>query len=304
MTESARTPDLTGRRVVVPGEVNRDLRFELVVSESIPLALTDRLPDGGGRTWAPTTSTLLIGAAEVVLIDPPLTSAQADVVVQRIRALGRRLTHIVATHAHGDHWFSAAWIAARFQGAQVVALRRVIEAMRHINATRPAFWDRILPGQIPASPVTATAPVGGRVELEGHAVELIAVGHSDTDDTSVVHVPDLGLVVAGDVVYDGAHLFLVESAAGGRDAWRAAIEQIELLEPARLVAGHATRDVAADPRRLIAETRRYLDDVDELLADVGTPTAFFEAMRRRHPDLANPSTLWGSATALYAPSAT
>ena len=36
--------------------------------------------------------------------------------------------------------------------------------------------------------------------LEGHDLVLVDVGHTDTDDTSVLHVPDLGLVVAGDVI--------------------------------------------------------------------------------------------------------
>ncbi|MEU3756931.1 hypothetical protein AB0H19_00005, partial [Streptomyces albogriseolus] len=31
-----------------------------------------------------------------------------------------------------------------------------------------------------------------------HELHIVEVGHSDTDGTSVLHVPDLGLVVAGD----------------------------------------------------------------------------------------------------------
>ena len=43
-----------------------------------------------------------------VLVDPPLTAAQAETVADRIQAGGRKLMHIFATHAHGDHWFPAA----------------------------------------------------------------------------------------------------------------------------------------------------------------------------------------------------
>lgn len=45
---------------------------------------------------------------------------------------------------------------------------------------------------------------------------VIDVGHSDTDDTSVLHVPELEPAVAGDVVYNGVPQFLVESGHGGR----------------------------------------------------------------------------------------
>ncbi|MBM0276250.1 MBL fold metallo-hydrolase [Micromonospora tarensis] len=39
----------------------------------------------------------------------------------------------------------------------------------------------------------------------------IEVGHSETDGTTVLHVPSLDLVVAGDAVYNGVHLYLAES---------------------------------------------------------------------------------------------
>lgn len=156
----------------------------------------------------------------------------------------------------------------------------------------------VLPDQIPPSPVIAVP--GSRLDLEGHEVAIVAVGHSDTDDTTVVHVPDLGLVIAGDVVYDGVHPFLVESADGGKDAWRRAIDIVEGLRPRHLVAGHSRPGLDHDAVRPMAETRRYLDDVDELLLQHSSAVGFFTAMRERHPDRLGVSTLWGGAMALYA----
>lgn len=39
---------------------------------------------------------------------------------------------------------------------------------------------------------------------------------TDTDDTTVLHVPSIGLVVAGDVAYNGVHQYLLESGGGRR----------------------------------------------------------------------------------------
>jgi glyoxylase-like metal-dependent hydrolase (beta-lactamase superfamily II) len=276
--------------------------YEVLVSETVPLALPDLLPDGGARTWAPVSTTLILGRDEAVLVDPPLTAAQADVVAERVRAGGRKLTYIFSTHAHGDHWFSAASIAERFPGAQVVATASTIEQMHRAARTRAGFWDRILPGQIPDSPVTATAveELGNRILLEGHELRVIEVGHSDTDDTSVLHVPDLGLVVAGDVVYDGVHQYLVESRDGGLDAWRHAIDAVEALGARDLVAGHKNRDHDDNAERQILGTRRYLDDAEELLKAEPTARGFYEGMAQRYPDHLNRSSLWGSGQALYA----
>ncbi|MGY4979311.1 MBL fold metallo-hydrolase [Streptomyces sp. 900105755] len=278
------------------------LTYEVLVSDTVPLALPDLLPDGGARTWAPVSTTLIRGRDEAVLVDPPLTAAQADVVAERVQASGRKLTYIFSTHAHGDHWFSAASIAERFPGAQVVATASTIEQMHRTAQTRAGFWDRILPGQIPDSPVTATAveELGNRILLEGHELRVIEVGHSDTDDTSVLHVPGLDLVVAGDVVYDGVHQYLVESRDGGLDAWRHAIDVVEALGARNLVAGHKNRNHDDDAERQIFGTRRYLNDAEELLKVEPTAQGFYEAMARRYPDHLNRSSLWGSGQALYA----
>ena len=37
---------------------------------------------------------------------------------------------------------------------------------------------------------------------------IVEVGSSDTDDTTVLHMADLDLVVAGDVIYNGAHRYM------------------------------------------------------------------------------------------------
>ncbi|MFD8089358.1 MBL fold metallo-hydrolase [Streptomyces malaysiensis] len=277
------------------------LGYEVIVSEAIPLALPGRTPDGGARTWAPVSTTLVFGREEAVLVDPPLTTAQAEAVADRVRAVGRRLTHIFATHAHGDHWFTAPSLADRFPGAQVVATGGTIAQMHRAAEARAGFWDKILPGQIPASPVTAVAAedLGNRLVLEGHALSVLGVGHSDTDDTSVLHIPDLDLVVSGDVVYNGVHQYLVESRDGGRDAWRRAIAAVEALGARRIVAGHKNHRYDDDADRQIRETRRYLADTDQLLETEPTPERFYSAMIRRHPDHLNRSSLWGSSQALY-----
>jgi glyoxylase-like metal-dependent hydrolase (beta-lactamase superfamily II) len=115
----------------------------------------------------------------------------------------------------------------------------------------------------------------------------------------VLHSPDLDLVVAGDTVYNGVHLYLAESADGGRDKWRAAINLVEDLKPHWIVAGHKNKNLDDAAERLISTTRDYLDSADELLAQHTTALGFFSAMLERHPDRINPGALWLGATALY-----
>lgn len=277
------------------------LDYEVLISEPIPQNITALVPNGDRRMFSPITSTLIHGADDAVLVDPPLTSAQTEAVGDWIERSGKRLTHIFATHGHGDHWFGAGPLSKRFPGVRVVASAGTIAQMRvHADPDfRAGFWDKLFPGQIPDSPVLAETVPDNRFQLEGHDLVIVEVGHTDTDDTSVLHVPDLGLVVAGDVIYNGVHQYLAESAGGGLAAWLAAIDQVEQLGARHITAGHKDSGLDDDAGRTIAETRRYLLDARELLAVHDTAEGFFHAMLERHPSRLNAGALWNGASTLY-----
>jgi hypothetical protein len=102
----------------------------------------------------------------------------------------------------------------------------------HANlAIRPLLWDKVYAG-IPPPPVTAVTVPANRFKLERHALVIVEVGHSDSDDTTVLHVPDLELVVAGDVIYNGVHMYFGQ-AVGGFGAWRTAIDKVDALTGTR-----------------------------------------------------------------------
>jgi glyoxylase-like metal-dependent hydrolase (beta-lactamase superfamily II) len=275
------------------------LGYDVFVADPLPQNASEPLPNGEPHVFQPLAVTLIHGERDAVLVDPPLTEEQAALVGDWVQASGKRLTHILVTHGHGDHWFTADVLARRF-GARVVATAATIAQMHGNVAARPLLWDRLWPGQIPPSPVTAVATPDNHLTLEGHEVRLVEVGHTDSDDTSVIHVPDLGLVVAGDVLYNGVHMFIGQSAGGGLDAWRTAIDLVEALEPRWIVASHKDKDRDDDATRVIAESRRYLDDVEDALAKYSTATDFFHAMLERHPERRFGATvLWVGAKSLY-----
>ncbi|MFD4320729.1 MBL fold metallo-hydrolase [Streptomyces sp. NPDC058548] len=277
---------------------NPDIGYDVFVADPLPMSGPGPLPDGQPRAFQPLAVTLIHGRHDAVLVDPPLTREQADAVGDWIEASGRRLTHIVATHGHGDHWFTAGTLAERF-GAQVVASAGAITRMHDNAYAREVLWDVLWPDQIPPSPVTAVTLPGNRLTLEGHDIGIVDVGHADSDDSAVVHVPDLGLVVAGDVLYNGVHMYLAESADGDLAPWRKAIDTVAALEPRRIVASHQNKKLDDDAARLIAETRQYLDDAETALATHETPEGFFDAMLTRYPEHLGPTVLWISSRALY-----
>jgi len=257
------------------------------------------LPNGEPKRFSPMASTLIYGSQDAVLTDPGMTEDHARAVGDWVAAKGRNVTDIFITHGHGDHWFAAGLLAERL-GARVVATAGTIAQMRSGVATRPLLWDKLYPGLIPPTPVTAVTVPGDRFTLEGHDLVMVDVGHADAEDNSVLHCPDLGLVVAGDVIYNGVHMYLgASAAAGGFGTWREAIDKVEALRPRHIVCGHQNKELDDDAKRTIGKTRQYLDDADEVLRTESTAVGYFNAKIARYPDYLGRLILWVTARALY-----
>jgi glyoxylase-like metal-dependent hydrolase (beta-lactamase superfamily II) len=275
-----------------------NLTYDVFVNDPPPQD-NGLLPNGEPKLFSPQASTLILGSEDAVLTDPGMTRDQARALGDWVAGKGRNLTDIFVTHAHGDHWFAAGLLAERF-GARVVATAGTIAQMHANAANRPFLWDKVYPGMIPPSPVTAATVLDNRFTLEGHDLVMVEVGFTDSADTSVLHIPDLELIVAGDVIYNGVHLFLGASVfVGGFGPWREAIDKVEALNPRRIVAGHQNKQLDDDAKRTISETRHYLDDADELLRTRNTAIEFFNAKIARYPNYLGRTVLWAGATALY-----
>lgn len=76
------------------------------------------------------------------------------------------------------------------------------------------------------------------IDLEGRDLVVVDVGHTDTDHTTCLHVPSVGVVVAGDAVYNDVPLYLLESNVHRRTHWIAALDTLETLTPRAVVGGH------------------------------------------------------------------
>ena len=277
-----------------------EFRYDVLVSGLLP-ARGAPLPNGERPHWSPLSHTLIRGPAEAALVDPPITVAQATALADWIAAAGARLAYIYVTHWHADHWLTAGLLAERFPGVTVYATAATIARMA---ASTPGGvpagpWSALFPGQLPPAPIpilAEPAPPGG-FRVDGHLAIPVEAGHSDTGDTTVLHVPDLGLVVAGDVVYNNVHQYLAESADGGLEGWHRALDVVQSLRPARVVAGHKDAARNDDPAA-IDETRAYLDTAGRLLAGRPSRIEYFNRTLEKFPARVNPYTVWLTAQRL------
>lgn len=185
---------------------------------------------------------LVLGDGECLVVDARGDRAQGDELSAAVRKVTSAPWTVAITHAHWDHSFgtesllpSEVWghrncrsdlvtNGAR-QRAEVVAWYR--EQGRTADAEHAAAVQPVLPDRL----------VDGRTEVDvgGRRVVLAYLGRGHTDGDLVVHVPDAGVVYAGDLVEQGA-------PPAFEDAWPldwpATVGGILGLGPDVVVPGH------------------------------------------------------------------
>ncbi|HWY02932.1 MAG TPA: MBL fold metallo-hydrolase [Candidatus Acidoferrum sp.] len=275
--------------------VSTSLKWDVLVTKR--QGLNRDLPPGKEQwMWVPTSATLISGERDAVLVDAFLTVDQAHAAVEWIAASGKNLTTIYITHGHGDHFFGVGALLDRFPNAKAVATPNVLKVMRQQMSPEfvATFWNARYPGQIPEHLVLAQELKGNVIDLEGRDLVVVEVGHTDTDHTTCLHVPSVGLVVAGDAAYNDVHLYLMESNTRTRQEWISALDKIEELKPRAVIAGHKKPEKDDGPR-IIEETRQYIRDFERVAEMTTTARELYDKMLELYPDRANPGSLWGSA---------
>ena len=251
--------------------------------------------------WVANSSTLIYGERDAVLVDTFLTVEQTNGLADAIVASGKTLKAIYVTHAHGDHFFGIKVLQDRFPAAKALATPEVVARMK-LQSTPEKLngrWRKLFPNQIPDVISIADPLTSNEIDLDGEKMAVVRVGHTDTDDTTCLHVPSIGLVVAGDAVYNGIHPFLNESNRQTRLEWIAALGKIDALKPSAVVAGHKIPSNDDSPGN-VEETRRYIRDFIRLNDATKSPRELYDRMLELYPDRANPGSLWSSAIAAKA----
>jgi glyoxylase-like metal-dependent hydrolase (beta-lactamase superfamily II) len=276
------------------------LKWDVFMTPGIPNVTTDMPPGVKEVYFQAMASTLIYGVQDAVLVDAFLTVKQANALADWVAASGKNLTTIYITHGHGDHWFGVGTLLERFPNARAVATPNVVKVMRQHASPEvlEGVWKAAFPGQIPDRIIIAEELKGNVIELEGRELVAVELGHTDTDHTTCLNVPSIGLVVAGDAAYNDVHLYLVESNAESRKEWISALDKIESLSPHAVIASHK-RPGNDDNPQIIEETRQYIRDFDRLAETTTNAQELYDKMLELYPNRVNPGwALWSSVRAV------
>lgn len=179
------------------------------------------------------------------LYDLDLTSQMIDLYASVHPGAASRL---INTHHNGDH----CWGNQLFRGAEIIGHRGCVErfgdfqpsaaeAIRtmenppeHLVDLQHEFSPFNFAG-VELVPPTTVIDGDHRLDLDGLAADLIYVGPAHTEGDLIVHLPEEGVVFAGDVFF---HRCTPIGWEGSTNQWVAALARIEDLAPDHVVPGH------------------------------------------------------------------
>src|SRR6516165_9403182 len=125
-------------------------------------------PFGEPLGFDPSTSTLIFGEHDAVLVDAMTTAAEAEALADWIALHNRNLQTIYITHAHFDHFYGLSILLNRFPEARAITTPKTAEGIQtYLSPPVQQLARRMFPGQIPTKLVGPELYPDGTFTLEG-----------------------------------------------------------------------------------------------------------------------------------------
>jgi len=183
---------------------------------------------------------IVVGRDGIVIIDTLISAKEAKRFIKDIRAISDKpIKYVVNTHMHLDHTFGNCEFSKL--GAVIIAQSDGKREMREYaepalkNASAYGLTEKDMEGMALCYPAL-TFDKRMEIDLGNVTVQLLHLGHSHTEGSVIVLVPDKKALFAGDILFTDYHPNLKHADIEG---WVAALDSILALDAATIVPGHA-----------------------------------------------------------------
>jgi len=242
----------------------------------------------GEQSLFAVSSEIISGNKDVMLIDAQFQRNDAQKLVEKIKATGKKLTTIYISQSDPDFYFGLSTLHAAFPQAKIIATQATVDTINATKDGKLTFWGPKLRENAPESVIVPEVLKGNTLWLEGNKLEIKGV----MADKTFVWSPTVK-AVGGGVLVDGnnMHVWVADSQTKEqRQKWLASLEQITQLKPTVVVPGHF---LPGAPQNLesVNFTRQYLQTIEAELPKTQNSTQLIAAMKAHYPQLKEESSL-------------
>lgn len=228
------------------------------------------------------TSTVIELKSQLIVIDGQFFADYGRQLKAFTDSLGKPVSRFYISHDHPDHYLG---FGDAFPEAKVYALKETIAAIEHEGAAVLQERQKQL-GPLMATRLNKPSQVvmPGTEQIEG--VDFVfeqSVGN-EAANSLVIKLPQLGVYVAQDIVYNHVHLFIT----GATQGWKDALLKIKHEKGFDIIVpGHGKPGGVA----LIDENLAYLNQVDEVRKTAASKEIYKTNLLKAYPAYAAPSLL-------------
>jgi glyoxylase-like metal-dependent hydrolase (beta-lactamase superfamily II) len=144
-------------------------------------------------------------------------------------------------------------------------------------------WKKVL-GSGATSQVVAIEKFDGNfIKFEGTKIEVLKNIRGDTDENTMLWIPEQRILIAGDVLFNNMHVYTPETDGKARGKWLNSLQKIRELKPSVVVPGHSKVGAPLDASTAVDFTENYLLAFEEELKKAKDPDSFINTMKERFP---------------------
>ena len=246
-------------------------------------------------------SVIAEGDHEVMLVDAQLTKAGAERVLEEIDATKKPLSLIYITHEHADHFLGLEVFKDAYPGVRIIASSAVVSRINKVYQEKIDKWQAILGPGATSHVVAISKFDGSAFEFEGARIEVIRDIQGDTDQNTMLWIPGQRILIAGDVLFSGMHVYTAETDGSARAKWLDTIRKVRQLKPSIAIPGHGRAGAPLDANTAVDFTESYLLAFEEELGKAHDPDSFVSTMKERFPSADFPLALERGAKANVKP---
>src|SRR5258705_3452827 len=193
-----------------------------------------------------TNSVIIEGTHEVMLVDAQLTKTSAERVLQEIKETKKPLSIIYITHEHADHFLGLEVFSKAYPRARITANSAIVDRINKVYQEKIDKWQKIL-GSGATSHVVAIEKFDGNfIKFESSKIEVLKNIQGDTDENTMLWIPGQRILITGDVLFNGMHVYTAETDSKARGKWLNSLERIRELKPSVVIPCHTKFGAALD----------------------------------------------------------
>lgn len=262
--------------------------FGRALAADAPLQLTVYNP--GSDALFPVSSVIVSGQHDAILIDAQFGKAQAEQVVAKLRASGKRLTTIYISHGDPDYYFGLDTLLRAYPDVKVLASAPTVAHIKNTMDAKLTYWGPQMGADKPQRLVLPQVLEGDRLQLDGHDLQVVGLDGPQPDRT-FVWIPSIKAVVGGILVSENLHVWMADTQGAQSHAdWLLGLKRIEDLKPQTVIPGH-TLGKASGSLAAVRFTAEYIRAFDQESARAADSAQLIAAMKKRYPNLAEESSL-------------